>query len=264
MIHHIGIAGCTGRMGAMLVEAVTHESRAKLTALSTRTIDAQHPYAQLLTTDALTLVRSSDVVIDFTNPEYSMELAALCAQHHKAYVCGTTGFSEAQEQSMRSLSSTVRMVKAANFSIGVTMLQLLSRQVAAVLGEDFDCEITELHHRYKKDAPSGTALALGEAVAEGREVALADVAQRAGRDGVVGERARGMIGFHALRGGDVIGDHTVLFAGDGERIELTHKASNRSIYARGAVRAALWVMHQPCGIYSMHDVLGRGEMNAGA
>jgi 4-hydroxy-tetrahydrodipicolinate reductase len=160
-----------------------------------------------------------------------------------------------QQQAVEAAAGKTAIVQAANMSVGVNLLLGLTRQVAAVLGEDYDIEVIEMHHRHKVDAPSGTALALGRAAADGRAVALDDKAQRS-RDGIVGARRAGDIGFATLRGGDVVGEHTVIFATDGERIELSHKASSRGVFAKGAVRAALWAGGKPPGLYSMTDVLG--------
>jgi 4-hydroxy-tetrahydrodipicolinate reductase len=259
----IGIAGCAGRMGTMLMNAVREHSQCRLTAGSSRTdgLEEVHTFLQreglhqvLLTDDLNVLASNCDAVIDFTSPDYSLAIAEAIARQGAVHICGTTGFSAEQEIQMAAHAARMRLVKSANFSIGVNLLMRLTRQVAEVLDDGYDIEITDIHHRYKKDAPSGTALALGHAAAAGRGVTLEDVADR-GRDGMTGERRRGTIGFHALRGGDVIGDHTVLFAGDGERIELTHKSSDRIIYAAGAIRAALWAATQPNGLYSMQDVL---------
>jgi 4-hydroxy-tetrahydrodipicolinate reductase len=184
-----------------------------------------------------------------------MRHAALIAELGLPYVVGATGFAEADEAVLRHAADRIPVVYAANYSVGMTLLADLVERAASRLGDDFDIEIVEMHHRHKIDAPSGSALALGRSAARGRGVALTDVAVR-GRDGVTGERPKGAIGFAALRGGDVPGDHTVLFAGDGERLELTHRAGGREIFARGAVRAALWAIGKPPGLYSMRHVLG--------
>ncbi len=258
----IGIAGCAGRMGKMLIEAVREHPECTLSVTSARTdgLESVHSYLQreglnvMLTDNAETLVGACDAVIDFTAPDYSLEIAHHCAKAGVVMVCGTTGFTEAQDAVLQGYADKMAMVKAANFSVGVNLLVSLTRQVAQTLDNSYDIEISETHHRYKKDAPSGTALALGKAAAAGRGVSLADTAEF-GRNGITGERERGAIGFHALRGGDVIGDHTVMFAGQGERIELSHLSSDRRIYADGAVRAALWAAGKPSGLYSMQDVL---------
>jgi 4-hydroxy-tetrahydrodipicolinate reductase len=262
----IGIAGCAGRMGKMLMEAVREHPECTLSVASTRSegMEEVHTYLEreglrhvLLTDDLHVLASHSDAVIDFTAPDYSLLIAETCAAHDTIMVCGTTGFSDDQHRQLIQFATKMRLIHSANFSIGVNLLLSLTSHVASILGAaEYDIEITDLHHRHKKDAPSGTALALGEAAAQGRGVRLFDVADRA-RDGITGERKSGAIGFHALRGGDVIGDHTVLFAGEGERLELTHKSSDRSIYAKGALRAAQWARQKSNGYYSMQDVLAR-------
>jgi len=208
------------------------------------------------TDDANVLFAASDAVIDFTRPELLAHHAELAARHSTALVVGTTGFEPAARTALDEAAAKIPVVLAANMSVGVTLLGQLVRQLAAKLDPaTFDIEIVEMHHRHKIDAPSGTALALAEAAAQGREVKLADVARKT-RDGQIGPRPAGEIGISTLRGGDVVGDHTVIFASEGERIELTHKASSRQIFARGAVRAALWAAGRKPGLYSMLDVLG--------
>jgi 4-hydroxy-tetrahydrodipicolinate reductase len=206
--------------------------------------------------DAAALIALSDAVIEFSSPAATAAHAGLAAAQGAAHVIGTTGLDGAQAEAVEAAAERVAVVWAANMSLGVNLLLGLTEQVARALGpEAFDIEIIELHHRHKVDAPSGTALALGEAAARGREVGLGAVAAR-GRDGITGARRPGTIGFAALRGGDVVGDHSVLFCGAGERIELTHRASDRRIYARGAVHAAMWTAGRPPGLYRMTDVLG--------
>ncbi len=208
-----------------------------------------------VTDEPLELFANVDAILDFTTPAASLEFAALAAQARIVHVLGTTGFSDDDEKSLEAAGRHATIVKAGNMSLGVNLLVALARQVAHALDDDFDIEIVEMHHRHKVDAPSGTALMLGEAAAQGRTVGLKTHSVR-GRDGQTGERKRGDIGFAALRGGSVVGDHTVIFAGEGERVELTHRAEDRAIFARGAVRAALWGQGKPPGIYSMMDVLG--------
>jgi 4-hydroxy-tetrahydrodipicolinate reductase len=208
------------------------------------------------TDDANALFAAADAVIDFTRPELLAHHAELAARHSAALIVGTTGFEPAARAALDDAAKKIPVVLAANMSVGVTLLGQLVRQLAAKLDPaTFDIEIVEMHHRHKIDAPSGTALALAEAAAQGREVKLADVARKS-RDGQIGARPAGEIGISTLRGGDVVGDHTVIFASEGERIELTHKASSRQIFARGAVRAALWASGRDAGLYSMLDVLG--------
>lgn len=208
------------------------------------------------TGDAGALFAASDAVIDFTRPELLARHAELAVRHSTALVVGTTGFEPAARAALDKAAEKIPVVLAANMSVGVTLLGQLVRQLAAKLDPaTFDIEIVEMHHRHKIDAPSGTALALAEAAAQGREVTLADIVRKS-RDGQIGPRPAGEIGISTLRGGDVVGDHTVIFAAEGERIELTHKASSRQVFARGAVRAALWASGRKPGLYSMLDVLG--------
>jgi 4-hydroxy-tetrahydrodipicolinate reductase len=208
------------------------------------------------TDDADALFAASDVVIDFTRTDLLAHHAALAIRHSIALIVGTTGFDASARTLLEETARQIPVVQAANMSVGVTLLAQLVRQVAAKLDDaTFDIEIVEMHHRHKIDAPSGTALALAQAAAEGRAVTLDEVVRKS-RDGQIGPRPQGEIGISTLRGGDVVGDHTVIFAADGERIELTHKASSRQIFARGAVRAALWAAGRKPGLYSMLDVLG--------
>jgi 4-hydroxy-tetrahydrodipicolinate reductase len=262
----IGIVGCAGRMGRALVAEVAATAGAELAAGSER--KGSEPVGKdasvmagleasgiLIGDDAKAVFAASDAVIDFTAAAIAPLHAGLAAEMKKILVLGTTGIDAAQQKAVEDAAKRTAIVQAANMSIGVNLLLGLTRQVAAALGEDYDIEIVEMHHRHKVDAPSGTALALGRAAAEGRKVDLNKVSQRT-RDGVIGARRKGDIGFATLRGGDVVGDHTVIFAADGERVELTHKASSRTVFARGAVRAALWAEGKAPGLYSMRDVLG--------
>ncbi|MBU6399420.1 MAG: 4-hydroxy-tetrahydrodipicolinate reductase, partial [Verrucomicrobia bacterium] len=196
-----------------------------------------------------------DVVLDFSFHNATAAVAALCAVHKKALVIGTTGHSEAEQSQIAPLQSQIPIVWSANYSTGVNALFWLTRKTAEILGPGFDLEVVEMHHRLKQDAPSGTARALAEILARARGQALAQVA-RHGRHGITGERQPAEIGVHSLRGGDVVGDHTVIFAANGERLELTHKASSRETFANGALRAAQWVVRQKPGLYDMQDVLG--------
>lgn len=262
----IGITGCLGRMGAMLARAVAESPDCDLAGGSVRPGHEQagedlgavlglgHLDAPIVD-DPLTLFAESDAVIDFTTPELAVKHADLAAQSKAILVLGTTGLDEQAREKVARAAVHTQIVEAPNMSLGVNLLLDLVTQVARSLDPAFDIEIVEMHHRHKVDAPSGTALALGRAAAEGRGVDLDAVADR-GRDGQAGPRNEGDIGFAVLRGGDVAGEHTVVFAGAGERIELTHKASDRAIFARGAVRAALWARQQDPGHYSMKDVLG--------
>ena len=205
--------------------------------------------------DPLELIARADAVLDFTTPKASVEFAGLTANARIVHVIGTTGFSEADEAAIAAAARHATIIKAGNMSLGINLLVALTRKVAQALDEDFDIEILEMHHRHKVDAPSGTALMLGEAAAEGRGVSHKDRSVRV-RDGHTGPRNRGDIGYATLRGGNVVGEHTVIFAGEGERIELTHRATDRALFSRGAVRAALWGRDRPPGLYSMLDVLG--------
>lgn len=262
----IGIVGCAGRMGRMLLGAVqaaegcdiaggTEAPGAAAVGRDIGELIGLGPLGLAVGDDPLELFAAADAVIDFTVPAATVAHAELAAQARVAHVIGTTGLDAAQEKAVERAALHTAVVKAANMSLGVNLLLALVERVAATLGDDYDIEILEMHHRHKVDAPSGTALALGGAAAAGRGVALDAVAQKV-RDGVTGARRRGDIGFATLRGGDVAGEHAVIFAGEGERIELAHKASSREVFARGAVRAALWTRGREPGLYSMRDVLG--------
>jgi len=200
-------------------------------------------------------IGNCDVVIDFSHPNASSALARVCREAKKPAVIGTTGHSKEERAAIEELALSVPVVLSPNFSVGVNALFWLTRKAAEMLGKDFDLEIAEMHHRLKKDAPSGTAKKLAEILCEARGLDYGKNV-RHGREGLVGERAANEIGVHSIRGGDVVGDHTVTFAGAGERLELTHKASSRETFALGALRAAKWVVGKPPGRYSMEDVLG--------
>lgn len=262
----IGIVGCAGRMGRMLVKAVHDTKGAELAGGS----EAPHsdavgedpallaglPASGLkITGDARALFEASDAVVDFTAPAATVMHAKLAAETGTALVPGTTGLDADQQAAIAKAAKSVAIVQAANYSVGVNLLLGLTEQAAKMLGPDFDIEVLEMHHRHKVDAPSGTALALGHAAAAGRGVKLDAVSDRV-RDGHTGERVSGHIGFATLRGGMVVGDHSVIFASDDERIEITHKAADRGLFAKGAVLAALWASGKPAGLYSMRDVLG--------
>jgi 4-hydroxy-tetrahydrodipicolinate reductase len=201
-------------------------------------------------------VAGCDVIVDFSAHDATRSLLETAVAQRKAVVLGTTGHSASEKNHLLTLAAKVPCVWAGNFSVGVNLLFALSRRAAAVLGSDYDAEVIEMHHRFKKDAPSGTAARLLEIILEERKLDAA--ALRHGREGITGERTPAEVGIHSLRGGDVVGDHTVIFAALGERLELTHKASDRAIFARGALRAAQWVVNQPPGVYDMEDVLGLG------
>ncbi len=264
----IGIVGVAGRMGRMLIEEVGATPGTVLAAACERpghdvighdagALAGAKPQGVKVGAEAEAVFRASDVVIDFTVPKATAAHAGLAAASKTALVIGTTGIEGAEAEAIRAAGRTVPIVWAPNMSLGVNLLMALTERVAEALGPDYDIEILEMHHRHKVDAPSGTALGLGAAAAKGRGVELAKVAAR-GRDGNTGARRSGAIGFAALRGGDVVGDHYVMFAGEGERLELVHKASSRRIYSRGALRAALWVKGKAPGVYGMADVLGLG------
>jgi 4-hydroxy-tetrahydrodipicolinate reductase len=209
----------------------------------------------VITDDPLELFAKVDAVLDFTVPKATVEFAGLAANARIVHVFGTTGLTPEDDAKIAAAARHATIVRSGNMSLGVNLLAALTRKVAEALDADFDIEIVEMHHRHKVDAPSGTALMLGKAAADGRGVDLAKVSAR-GRDGHTGERRRGDIGFASLRGGSVVGDHSVIFAADGERIELTHLAADRGIFARGAVKAALWGRGKGPGLFSMMDVLG--------
>lgn len=262
----LAVMGAAGRMGQTLIRTV-HQAEGCVVAGGTEApgsdaigrdlgaLAGLEPLGVAVTDDPLALFASVDGILDFTVPAASVAFAALSAQARIVHVMGTTGFSGDDEEKIAAAARHAVIVKAGNMSLGVNLLVALTRQVAKALDADFDIEIVEMHHRHKIDAPSGTALMLGEAAAEGRGVALEDHAVRV-RDGHTGARRRGDIGFATLRGGNVVGEHTVILAGEGERVELTHKAADRAIFARGGVKAALWGHGKPPGLYAMEDVLG--------
>ena len=209
--------------------------------------------------DPLPLMLGADAIIDFSSPAASVALAGLAAQARIVDVIGTTGLGDDDLDRIDAAASHAPIVRSGNMSVGVNLLAALTRRAASALGPDFDIEIVEMHHRMKIDAPSGTALLLGEAAAEGRGVSLKDHSAR-GRDGLTGARRAGDIGFASLRGGTVVGDHKVIFAGEGERFVLSHHAEDRALFARGALKAALWAKDRKPGLYSMTDVLGLGKV----
>jgi 4-hydroxy-tetrahydrodipicolinate reductase len=236
------ITGAKGRMGQTLVACAKNFRELQIGAQIDMGDDLPAAAAQ------------GDVVVDFSSHTATADIAGVCARHKKALVIGTTGHTNAERNEILKFKTKIPMVWTANFSTGVNTLFWLTRKAAEILGPDFDLEITEMHHRMKMDAPSGTAKMLAQILAEVRKQHLDKVA-RHGRLGI-GERAPGEIGIHSLRGGDVVGDHTVIFATNGERVELTHKASSRDTFANGALRAAIWVAKQKPGLYGMQDVLG--------
>ncbi|MEQ8667222.1 MAG: 4-hydroxy-tetrahydrodipicolinate reductase [Rhodospirillales bacterium] len=267
---NIGIVGCAGRMGRMLLKTVIENRKNGGGAVLSG--GTERPGSDMIGEDlgqlagldktglavggdTKALFEASDVVIDFTIPAATRGHAELAAETGTALVIGTTGLDGKDNEAIDAAAERVAVVQAGNMSVGINLLCGLVEQVAEVLGPEFDIEVLEMHHRHKIDAPSGTALMLGEAAAKGRHVNLAEVAQRV-RDGQTGARNAGDIGFATLRGGSVIGEHTVMFASEGERIEITHKASDRALFSTGAVRAALWCEGRAPGRYTMRDVLG--------
>jgi 4-hydroxy-tetrahydrodipicolinate reductase len=262
----MGVVGCGGRMGRMLVAEISATEGCTVAGGS------EAPGSGYVNQDigelsgigrigipvgeaVDKLIRDSDVVLEFTSPAATAEHVALAAGLGKAMVIGTTGLSPQQGDAIRQAARDIPIVWAPNMSLGVNVLLSVVEEAARRLGPDWDIEILEMHHRGKVDAPSGTALALGRAAAAGRKVALDEVEQRA-RDGITGPRQAGDIGFAALRGGDAVGDHHVIFAAIGERLEFIHRTTNRAVFAKGAVRAARWVAGRPAGLYGLKDVLG--------
>jgi 4-hydroxy-tetrahydrodipicolinate reductase len=262
----IAVMGASGRMGQSLIKAVTACPQTVLTGAVDRTdspaqgqdagVSAGIQALGIIVGDNLAAALADfDVLIDFTRPEASLEYLQLCRQAGKGMVIGTTGFSEAQKAAIAAAAADIQIMLAPNMSVGVNLALKLLEMAAKVMGEYTDIEIIEAHHRHKVDAPSGTALRMGEAVANALGRDLKDCAIY-GREGNTGERDRKTIGFSTIRAGDIVGEHTVMFADDGERLEITHKASSRMTFANGAVRAALWLNGKAPGLYDMQDVLG--------
>lgn len=261
----IVIAGCSGRMGQALLSGVFGDEELVLHgALDSPTSamlgrDAGEMLGKVskvsVTADVERAIQGADVLVDFTRPEATMQYLSACQKHGVKMVIGTTGFTPEQKLDIENVAKRIAVAFAPNMSVGVTLLINLVEQAAKVLKDDFDIEVVEMHHKYKVDAPSGTALRLGEAAAHGIGQSLKDCAVYA-REGVTGEREAGKIGFATLRGGDVVGDHTVIFAGTGERVELTHKASSRATFSLGALRAAKYLGQKSSGLFDMRDVLG--------
>jgi 4-hydroxy-tetrahydrodipicolinate reductase len=243
MTANILVHGCRGRMGQMICRILESDPETEVGGA----VDQGD--------DAAAALAGCRAAIDFSMPAPTVAFAALCADKGVPLVIGTTGLDPAQEDAVREAARRIPVVFAPNYSIGVNTLFWLTRKAAEILGEEFDLEVVEMHHRHKKDAPSGTARRLAEILAAARGLSYADDC-RHGREGLVGARTDREIGVHAVRGGDVVGDHTVIFAADGERVELAHKASSRETFARGAVRAAKWAIDQPPGLYDMQAVLG--------
>lgn len=262
----IGVVGASGRMGRMVSAIIAASSNCEL-AGATEAPGSEFLGADagslagvgdngvILTDDTAAMFAGVEAVIDFTVPAATQSHAQIAANAGCALVAGTTGLEAAHRSSLEAAAATVPIVWAPNMSAGVNLLFAVTQQVARAIGEDFDIEIVEMHHHHKIDAPSGTALGLGQAAAVGRGVDF-DAVKTLSREGITGARKSGNIGFATLRGGDVVGEHSVIFAGAGERIELSHRATDRAIFARGAVRAALWTAGKPAGYYTMNDVLG--------
>ncbi|KIF62899.1 dihydrodipicolinate reductase [Pseudomonas fluorescens] len=264
-MRRIAVMGAAGRMGKILIEAVQQTPGAGLTAAVDRPdctlvgadageLAALGRIGVPLSGDLDRVVEEFDVLIDFTHPTVTLKSLAFCRKHGKAMIIGTTGFSVEEKQLLAEAGRDIPIVFAANFSVGVNLCLKLLDTAARVLGDDVDIEIMEAHHRHKVDAPSGTAVRMGEVIADALGRDLKKVAVY-GREGQTGARERETIGFATVRAGDIVGDHTVLFAADGERVEITHKASSRMTFAKGAVRAALWLDGREPGLYDMQDVL---------
>lgn len=262
----IVVTGASGRMGQMLIRAVTASDKFRLIGAVERSghdwvgqdvgsAMGGTAFGVAVTDDPLEVFARAHAVLDFTSPAATVGFAALAAQARLVHVIGTTGLSDQDCAKLTAAGRHATIIRAGNMSLGVNLLARLTRQVAAALDADFDIEIVEAHHARKVDAPSGTALMLGEAAAEGRGVSLDEVADR-GRDGQTGARKRGDIGFASIRGGDIVGEHDVIFAGQGERIVLRHIATDRSLFANGALKAAQWGLDKKPGEYSMYEVLG--------
>lgn len=251
---NIGIFGAAGRMGRAIALAAI-EAGHVIIGGTDRGGQGEIAPCIAITADPVALARNCDVLIDFSVPGALAAHLDACVAAGKPILIGTTGLEPAHHALIDRAAQSIPVLQTGNTSLGVNLLAALVEQAAASLGDDWDIEIVEMHHRHKVDAPSGTALLLGEAAARGRGIALADHSER-GRDGITGARARGAIGFAALRGGSVAGDHQVIFAAEGERIEIGHRAENRAIFARGAVKGAQWLLGQPAGRYDMKGVLG--------
>ena len=263
----VAVAGCAGRMGKMLVGAVAAADDLQLSAANEAkaspsigkdagAVAGLDPLNVDIVDDLSALFKKTDVVVDFTTPDVTCQLATLASQTSAALVIGTTGLNAEQQDALREASKRTAIVWAPNMSVGILVLQRLIREAAIALGPEYDIEIVEAHHRHKQDAPSGTALALAEVLAEAT-AEQGPLKQRAcyGRHGE-DPRQPSQIGIHTVRGGDVVGDHSVMFCADGERLELIHRASSRRTFALGAIRAARWVARKPPGLYNMQDVLG--------
>lgn len=266
----VGVIGAGGRMGRMLIEAIQENAQTMLNAAIEREgsslvgadageVAAIERLDVQIVDDLVSVIKDIEVLIDFSLPDATEQNMQICAEHNVAMVIGTTGFNEQQEKVLQEASKKIAIVYAGNYSTGVNLSLKLLEMAAKAFGTDADVEIIEAHHKHKIDAPSGTAFMMAEAVAEARGQNLKDVAIY-GREGQTGEREKGSIGIHAIRGGEIIGDHTVMFIADGEVVEITHRARARMTFAAGAVRAATWVIQQGNGQYNMQDVLGLNQL----
>lgn len=262
----IAVMGAAGRMGRELIRAILSNpscillggiepAKSPNIGKDLGELAGLPTFGTSVISNALSLIEQSNAIIDFTNPKASVEFAGLAANARIVHVLGTTGFDQNAEAAIAAAARQTTIIKSGNMSLGVNLAAALTRKIAEVLSPDYDIEILEMHHRHKVDAPSGTALMLGSAAAAGRGIKLSDVSVRT-RDGHTGDRRRGDIGFAVLRGGSVVGDHEVIFAGEGEEIRIRHHASDRGIFARGALTAALWGQGKGPGLFSMSDVLG--------
>ncbi len=265
----LAVIGAAGRMGRVLTATIhgtagcsvaggTERSGSEFVGQDMGELAGLGPIGVSITEDPLELFTKIEGIIDFSTPAATLEHAELAAQARIVHVIGTTGMTEDDEAKLHAAARHARIIKAGNMSLGVNLITALVKKVAAALDDDFDIEVVEMHHKHKVDAPSGTALMLGQAAAEGRGISLKDKAVRS-RDGITGERETGDIGFATLRGGSVVGEHSVIFAGNSERIELTHRAESRALFANGAVKAAHWGLDKKPGFYSMLDVLGLND-----
>lgn len=260
------VAGAAGRMGRTLVRLIQEEPACVLSGAVERPgseavgkdaglVAGLPEIGVAITDDPLPVIAAAEGIVDFTTPQATLAYAELAAQARVVHVVGTTGLEGADMERLRACARHCALIRSSNMSLGVNLLAALVRKAAAALGPEWDIEILDIHHRHKVDSPSGTALLLGEAAAEGRHIALSENSER-GRDGIIGPRRAGAIGFAAMRGGSVVGEHEVLFAGEGEEVIFHHRAMDRSIFARGGLRAALWGRGRKPGFYSMADVLG--------
>jgi 4-hydroxy-tetrahydrodipicolinate reductase len=253
---NIGVTGCQGRVAKLVVKELQSKKWGPNIHLAGGTVKPGYPKSNefLVSEDPDDIFQCSDVIIDFTTPEATSKHIWLAAKHHKPLVIGTTGLTDAQEQEISDASKETAIVYSANMSIGINLIKSLIQTACSILAEDYDIEISEIHHKHKVDSPSGTALELGKSAALGRGVDF-DTHAVYSRDGITGERERGNIGFSVQRGGDIVGTHTLSLFGEGEHIALSHTATDRSLFAKGAIRAAIWLKDQPYGLYSMNDVL---------